>query len=115
MRASVAGLGLTPMTTTPGPDVVSLAVAALRDAVADAGVALSDLDGLLINRSGVPGDGSLSLDLARTAGLDGLGVLKEVECRGTTAALILADAFALVESGAALEKLNQLVAFSAQQ
>ena len=101
MRASVAGLGLTPMTTTPGPDVVSLAVAALRDAVADAGVALSDLDGLLINRSGVPGDGSLSLDLARTAGLDGLGVLKEVECRGTTAALILADAFALVESGAA--------------
>ena len=100
-RASVAGLGLTPMSTKPGPDVVSLAVTALAEAASDAGVARADIDGLLINRSGVPGDGSLSVDLARTAGLDDLRVLKEVECRGTTAALILAEAFDLVESGAA--------------
>ena len=97
----MAGLGLTPMTTKTGPDVTTLAVTALTEGVRDADLSLQDIDGLLINRSGVPGAGTLSLDLARTAGLQDLRVLKEVECRGTTAALILAEAFTMVESGAA--------------
>ena len=47
--AAIAGLGLTEMGKVYGRSSTSLAAEAVRGAVADAGLALTDLDGLLVS------------------------------------------------------------------
>lgn len=90
------------MSTRPGRNAIELAIEAVRSAVEDAGLTMGDVDGLLVNRSQVPGGGGdVDLDLARRLGLQDLSVLLQLECRGATAGVMLAEAFDIVRSRAA--------------
>ena len=50
LRASVVGVGNTRYATMPELDAYDLGLWALKDALADAGLDFSDIDGLILNR-----------------------------------------------------------------
>ena len=62
--AAITGLGMTPMGRIYGKTTAELAADAVRAAIADSGLAKSDIDGLLIN-AGITGTsgGGLTLGL----------------------------------------------------
>ncbi|TQC38215.1 thiolase family protein, partial [Rhodococcus sp. WS4] len=74
------------------------AAEAVRLAVADAGLSLGDVDGLLVNaRAGT----DLNLTLAHTLGLENLRLLSEINAFGASAAIMIAQASKAVLSGEA--------------
>ena len=79
---AIAGLGITEMGKVYGRTSADFAADAVRRAVDDAGLALTDLDGLLVN-SGV--GGGLGIDLAARLGLFDLPLLSAVNTFGSTA------------------------------
>lgn len=79
-----------------GKTATAFAREAVQLAVADAGLAMSDIDGLLINS---PGD--LSLQLQRGLGLRDLKVLAEVQAYGSSAGAMIQYAGLAVEHGMA--------------
>lgn len=96
--AAIAGVGLTEVGAVFGRDARSFADEAVRLAVADAGLGLDDVDGLLIN----PGQsGGLDLALARRLGLRDLRLLAVVNAYGASAGAMVAQAAAAVEAGTA--------------
>jgi acetyl-CoA acetyltransferase len=93
---AIAGLGVTAQGTVPGSNSEALAWEAVELALADAGLARSDVDGYLFQ----PGMGSPSTGLAATrAGLSA-NVVLELQSGGATAILTLASAIGLIASGA---------------
>jgi acetyl-CoA acetyltransferase len=78
--AAIVGAGLTEVGKVYGRTAQSLAAEAVRLALADAGLALSDVDGLLINAGKSSG---LDLTLARHLGLRDLR--SRHRCRGVRA------------------------------
>ena len=80
--AAIAGLGITEMGKVYGKTSADFAADAVRLAVADAGLTLDQLDGLLIN-AGV--SGGLGIDLAARLGLSDLPLLSAVNVYGSTA------------------------------
>ena len=80
--AAIAGLGITEMGKVYGKTSADFAADAVRLAVADAGLTLDQLDGLLIN-AGV--SGGLGIDLAARLGLSDLPLLSAVNAYGSTA------------------------------
>ena len=98
MTAAIAGLGLTEVGKVYGRSATDFAAEAVRLAVADAGIALTDLDGLLVS----PGStGSPRLSLQKVLGLRDLRLLAEVSALGASAGTMIAMAAAAVSSGAA--------------
>ncbi|WP_407937118.1 thiolase family protein [Kineosporia babensis] len=81
-----------------GRSASSLAAEAVRKATDDAGLRLSDLDGLLVS-SGVTQ--SLNVGLAQTLALPDLNVLSQVSAFGATAGVMVAQAVQMIEAGAA--------------
>jgi acetyl-CoA acetyltransferase len=81
-RAAIAGLGITDTGTVYGRSAGAFAADAVRLAVADAGLALADVDGLLLS-NGV--SGGVELRLARELGLRDLRLLSQVSAAGATA------------------------------
>src|SRR5258708_5708714 len=72
LDAAITGLGMTSLGRVYGSSPRRLAASAVRLAAADAGIALSDIDGLLI----CPGiTGGLDVGLAGVLGLRDLGLL----------------------------------------
>ena len=96
--AAIAGLGMTNLGRVFGSSPRRLAAAAVRLAAADAGMAVSDLDGLLI----CPGiTGGLDLGLAGQLGMRDLALLAVVNSFGASAATAVQVAAQAVTCGAA--------------
>ncbi len=96
--AAIAGLGMTRLGRVFGSSPRRLAAAAVRLAAADAGIAMSDLDGLLI----CPGiTGGLDVGLAAQLGMRDLALLAVVNSFGASAATAVQVAAQAVTSGAA--------------
>jgi acetyl-CoA acetyltransferase len=85
VTAAIAGLGVTPLSRFPGPSAPALAADAVRRAVADAGLELSDVDGLLVVTSPVAPAHRLDLSVARRTGLRDLRLLSLIGGEGTGA------------------------------
>jgi len=98
LDAAIVGLGITEVGKVYGRSAPDFAADAVRRAVADAGLALSDVDGLLVS-SGTTGDVDLSLQ--RRLGLQDLRLLSEMQAFGATAGAMLGHAAAAVTSGLA--------------
>jgi acetyl-CoA acetyltransferase len=96
--AAIAGLGLTEMGEVYGRSSTDLAAEAVRLAVADAGLALADLDGLLVT-AGVEQD--VGINLAAVLGLTELSVLNQVNAFGATAGVVVAQAVEAIAAGRA--------------
>ncbi|MEV4256987.1 thiolase family protein [Spirillospora sp. NPDC049652] len=96
--AAIAGLGMTELGKVYGRSPRRLAADAVRAAVGDAGLALGDLDGLLVSHGlgGSPG-----IELADTLGLRDLRLLTQMNSFGATAGAMLSYAAMSVLSGAA--------------
>jgi acetyl-CoA acetyltransferase len=94
----IAGLGMTPLGKVYGPTSAQFAADAVRLAVADAGLSLADVDGLLTS-SGV--SGGISIDLQRDLALTDLRLLSHMQAYGSTAAAMVQFASLAVQSGMA--------------
>ncbi len=94
----IAGLGMTPLGKVYGPTSAQFAADAIRLAVADAGLRLADVDGLLTS-SGV--SGGISIDLQRDLGLADLRLLSHMQAYGSTAGAMVQFASMAVQSGMA--------------
>ena len=94
----IAGLGLTEMGAVYGRSATSFATEAVRLAVSDAGMALSDIDGLLTSNGT---SGGVGLGLQRDLGLHDLRLLSEMQGFGSTAGSMVQLASMAVQSGMA--------------
>src|SRR5487761_1799874 len=97
--AAIAGLGLTELGKVYGRSSRQLAAEAVRLAAADAGLALSDLDGLLVC-PGIAGS-VLDVGLAQGLGLRDLRLLSVINAYGASAGAAVAVAALAVTSGSA--------------
>lgn len=98
---ALVGLGLTAMSPKPGPVPLDLAITAVHAALADAGVAKPDVDGLLVNSSqGVRPD-RLGVSLAHRGGFGDLRLLEHIEIKGATAAAMVQHAVLAIRAGMA--------------
>ncbi len=95
-RPVICGLGLTGLGKVYGRSAAQFAADAVRLAAADAGLALGDIDGLLVS-SGV-GNG-VHLDLQLDLGLRDLALLSELQAYGSTAGGMVQVASMAVQSG----------------
>jgi acetyl-CoA acetyltransferase len=95
-RAAIAGLGLTEMGRIYGHTAQQFAAEAVRRAAADAGIAVCDLDGLLIS-AGVTNAVNLSLQV--DLGLRDLRLLTQMQAFGSTAVAMVQYAAMAIESG----------------
>src|SRR3954468_12085801 len=97
-RAAIVGLGITELGKVYGRSASDFAADAGRRAVADAGLKVGDVDGLLISNGA---SGSIDLRLQRELGLRDLKVLSQVVSYGATATGMLQFAALAVASGMA--------------
>ncbi|WP_433560441.1 thiolase family protein [Nocardia sp. CA-151230] len=97
-RAAIAGLGITDVGKVYGRSATDFAADAVRRAAADAGLAVSDVDGLLVS-AGMKRD--VSITLANVLGLRDLRLLAEMNAFGASAGAMVSYAAAAVTSGAA--------------
>ena len=96
--AAISGLGLTELGKVYGRSATSLAAEAVRAAVADAGLRLADVDGLLVS-SGLKQD--VGLQLAQVLNLGPQGLLAQVNAFGASAAVMVAQAAQAISAGTA--------------
>lgn len=96
---AIAGVGITAMGKIYGQTATDWAAQAVELAVADAGLTLPEVDGLLIN----PGSGvtDLGLPLARRLGLQDLHLLSVVQAYGSSAGAMVGYACQAIRSGMA--------------
>ncbi len=94
----IVGLGMTALGKVYDRTPADFAADAVRRAVADAGLRLADVDGLLTS-SGVTG--GISVDLQRDLGVADLRLLSHLQSYGATAATMVQVAALAVASGAA--------------
>lgn len=97
-RTAIAGLGMSEIGKVYGRTANEFAAQAVRKAVADAGLTLGDLDGLLMS-SGL--SNGVSLDLQGTLGLTDLKLLTAMQGYGSTAAQMVQYAAMAIQSGMA--------------
>jgi acetyl-CoA acetyltransferase len=97
-QAAIAGLGMTELGKVYGRSPRRLAADAVRLAVADAGLTLGDVDGLLVSHGMA---GSPNIELAETLGLRDLRLLSHMNAFGATAGAMVSYAAMSVISGAA--------------
>ena len=98
---SIVGLGMAGLTRTDTRPAAELAREAVIAAVDDAGLSLSDVDGLLLCRTSGASDAVLGLDLQRALGLRDLKVNRIVLCEGASALASIQTAQLCVSSGLA--------------
>jgi acetyl-CoA acetyltransferase len=98
--AAIAGLGMTEVGHVYGRTAADLAADAVRRAVADAGLPMAELDGLLVS-SGMSRSDRVDLSLARDLGLTELRLLVEMNAFGASAGAMVSYATAAVAAGAA--------------
>ncbi|MFL6056584.1 MAG: thiolase family protein [Actinoallomurus sp.] len=97
-ETAIAGLGMTELGKVYGRSPRRLAAEAVRAAAADAGLPLTDLDGLIV----APGmSGSPGVELARTLGLRDLRLLLQMSSFGASAGAMVAYAASMIAAGSA--------------
>ncbi|GLZ48310.1 hypothetical protein Acsp06_44950 [Actinomycetospora sp. NBRC 106375] len=98
LDVAIAGLGMTETGKVYGRSAADFAAEAVTAAVADAGLGLADVDGLLVN----PGiGGGLDLRLAKALGLGDLALAAQVQSFGASAAVMVQTAALAIAAGAA--------------
>jgi len=97
-RPVIAGLGLTEMGAIYGRSATSFATEAIRLALADAGLDLAAVDGLLTSNGTT---GGVGLGLQRDLGLHDLRLLSEMQGFGSTAGSMVQFASMAVQAGMA--------------
>jgi len=97
-RPVICGLGLTELGKVYGRTAAQFAGDAVRLAAADAGLALGDIDGLLVSSGLTNG---VHLDLQLDLGLGDLALLSEMQAYGSTAGAMVQVASMAVMSGMA--------------
>jgi acetyl-CoA acetyltransferase len=95
---AIAGLGLTELGKVYGRSPSEFAAQAVKLAAADAGLALAQIDGLLVSGGTA---GGVTPDLQRVLGLRHLGLLAQVEAYGSTAIGMVQYASLAIRSGLA--------------
>ena len=101
MRPAIIGLGTTEMSTVPGGLATDLAAVALDRCLADAGVGLDEVDGLLVCSSqGVRPD-RLGVAFAKSAGFGSLRLLEHIEIKGASTVAMLEHAVLGIAAGLA--------------
>ncbi len=95
-RAVIAGVGRTEYTRGSGRTPLGMATEACRDALDDAGMPVSEVDGIVAFAAG---DSTNTIQVSYALGLDGLRVPLDVTGGGNAATLVVAHAVAAVESG----------------
>jgi acetyl-CoA acetyltransferase len=98
LTSALVGLGMTELGKVYGRSSTALAAEAVQLAVADAGLALSDLDGLLLS-AGIKQD--VGVGLGAVLGLGELNLLAQVNAFGATAGVMVAQAAQAIAAGAA--------------
>ena len=93
---AIVGLGITPMGRVYGRTAAGFAQDAVQLAVADAGLSMHDVDGLLINS---PGD--LNLQLQRRLGLRNAKLVAEYQSFGSSAGAMIQYAGLAIDAGMA--------------
>ncbi len=93
---AIAGLGITPMGRVYGRTAAGFAQDAVQVAVADAGLTMHDVDGLLVNS---PGD--LNLQLQRRLGLRNAKLVAEYQSFGSSAGAMIQYAGLAIDAGMA--------------
>ena len=94
--AAIAGLGLTDVGKVYERSATDLAAEAVRLAAADAGLAITDIDGLLVS----PGtQGAPKLSLQKVLGMRDLRLLAEIVALGASPAIMIAYAAASIACG----------------
>lgn len=99
--AAITGLGFSALSRKPGPSVRGLACDAVRDAAADAGLPLSSIDGLLLNRSPIEPSHTLPLGVRRDLGLTDLQLLASIEGEGSSVVQMIQYAALAIQAGMA--------------
>lgn len=99
--SAIVGLGFSQLSRQPIGSARTLALDAISAAITDAGLALKDIDGLLINQSGLAPPGSLSLRLQEDAGLGSLRLLSCVEAKGASVLQMVQQAALAIAAGMA--------------
>ncbi|RKT88576.1 Acetyl-CoA acetyltransferase [Saccharopolyspora antimicrobica] len=97
-RPAIAGLGITEVGKVYDRDAARFAADAVRLAVADAGLDMSDVDGLLVN-SGTTGE--IGVDLQSQLQLPELRLLSEIQAFGASAGAMVTQASLAVQAGMA--------------
>ncbi|MCU1415406.1 MAG: putative thiolase [Microbacteriaceae bacterium] len=100
-RAAITGVGLVIAEPTDTSSATELALRAIHAACDDAGISIADIDGLLLNHNELIAEDKVTLDIARQGGFGELSVLYELNSKGTTFSLLLAQAQQAVDAGAA--------------
>ena len=94
----IAGLGMTEIGRVYGRTAAQFAAEAVRLAAADAGLAVGDLDGLLVSAGST---GGVQLSLQRDLGLRDLKLLTRMQAYGSTAAAMVQFASMAIQAGMA--------------
>lgn len=95
---AITGLGITPMGRIFGKSANEFAADAVRDAIEDAGLAKSEIDGLLTN-SGIASTGGIGLSLQNYLGLENLRLMNHMNAAGSTAAQMVQYASLAIAAG----------------
>ncbi len=95
-EAAIVGIGRTVYSRKSGKTTLVMAVEATRDALADAGLSVKDVDGMVAFSTG---DSVSTGAVGYALGLEGLYFQSDVGGGGNVAALVMSHAFMAVESG----------------
>jgi acetyl-CoA acetyltransferase len=98
MGTAIAGLGMSDLGKVFGRSAAELAAIAVSRATQDAGLALADIDGLLVSEGASHG---VSIDLARMLGLRNLPLLTQIQAYGATTSAMVQVASLAIQSGMA--------------
>jgi len=102
-KTAIAGLGITEQGKVYGPSAIGFAVEAIRLALDDAGLAASDLDGLLVNPGMSWGQSATmgSFAVQQAMGLRDLKLSAAMNLGGATAGAMIMQAALAIEAGLA--------------
>jgi acetyl-CoA acetyltransferase len=99
--AAIVGLGSSVISRKPIGTARALAAQAVRAAIDDAGLALGDIDGLLLNPSSLAAENTLPLKLQEDIGLRDLGLLALVDAKGSAVVQMVQQATTAIGYGLA--------------